>query len=112
MELAKADGLRRDLTWQVRVICNSARLAGAFFIPQRFSMRVTPRAGLQKHAAIAQTASEYVAGIVAVYGIIGHYGAHIALALTRGNFDGNGNFTSTFVVNEPTPGPQREGERW
>ena len=38
------------------------------------------------------------------YGIIGHYGDHLAIALTRGNFDGKGNFTATFVVNEPTPG--------
>ncbi len=38
------------------------------------------------------------------FGIIGHYGAHLAIALTRGNFDGKGNFTATFVVNEPTPG--------
>jgi hypothetical protein len=38
------------------------------------------------------------------YAVIGHYGAHLALALTNLHADGNGNLTSTFVVNEPTPG--------
>lgn len=37
------------------------------------------------------------------YAIIGHYGDHLALALTEGQFDGKGNFTSTFIVNEPDP---------
>ena len=42
--------------------------------------------------------------------IIGDYGAHLAIALTMAHLDGNGNFTSTFVVNEPTPG-STTGER-
>ena len=37
------------------------------------------------------------------YAIIGHYGAHLAMALTEGQFDGKGNFKSTFIVNEPDP---------
>lgn len=37
------------------------------------------------------------------YAIIGHYGAHLAIALTEGLFDGKGNFESTFIVNEPDP---------
>jgi hypothetical protein len=37
------------------------------------------------------------------YAIIGHYGAHSAIALTEGQFDGKGNFKSTFIVNEPDP---------
>lgn len=44
------------------------------------------------------------------YAIIGDYGAHLALALARGNFDGKGNFTSTAIVNEPLPG-STTGER-
>lgn len=36
--------------------------------------------------------------------IIGHYGAQVAIALTKASFDGKGNMTATFVVNEPTPG--------
>ena len=38
------------------------------------------------------------------YAIIGTYGANVALALGTRHNDGNGNFTGTFVVNEPTPG--------
>lgn len=45
-----------------------------------------------------------LASLQGSYGIIGHYGAHLAIALTRGNFDGKGIFTATFLVNEPTPG--------
>jgi hypothetical protein len=37
------------------------------------------------------------------YAIIGHYGDHLAFALTEAQFDGKGNFTSTFTVNEPDP---------
>lgn len=44
------------------------------------------------------------------YAIIGDYGAHLAIALVRAHLDGNGKFTSTFVVNEPTPG-STTGER-
>lgn len=44
-----------------------------------------------------------LASLQGSYAIIGHYGAHLALALTEGQFDGQGNFTSTFIVNEPDP---------
>lgn len=37
------------------------------------------------------------------YAVIGHYGEHLALALAEGQFDGKGNFKSTFIVNEPDP---------
>jgi hypothetical protein len=37
------------------------------------------------------------------YAIIGAYGAHLAIALAEGQFDGKGNFKSTFIVNEPDP---------
>jgi hypothetical protein len=37
------------------------------------------------------------------YAIIGHYGDHLAIALAEGQFDGKGNFKSTFIVNEPDP---------
>lgn len=44
------------------------------------------------------------------YTIIGHYGNDLALALTRAKLDGEGNFSATFVINEPTPG-STTGER-
>ena len=51
-----------------------------------------------------------LASLQGSYAIIGDYGAHLAIALTMAHLDGNGNFTSTFVVNEPTPG-STTGER-
>ncbi|MGO9438280.1 MAG: hypothetical protein ACLPH3_07530 [Terracidiphilus sp.] len=37
------------------------------------------------------------------YAILGTYGANVALALGKRYFDGKGNLTGTFLVNEPTP---------
>ncbi len=44
-----------------------------------------------------------LASLQGSYAIIGHYGEHLGIALTEGQFDGKGNFTSTFTVNEPDP---------
>jgi hypothetical protein len=38
------------------------------------------------------------------YAVIGTYGANVALALATRHFDGNGNLTGNFILNEPTPG--------
>jgi hypothetical protein len=38
------------------------------------------------------------------YAVIATYGANVALALALRHFDGKGNLTGTFVLNEPTPG--------
>jgi hypothetical protein len=38
------------------------------------------------------------------YALIGTYGANVAIAFSMRYFDGNGNLTATFVVNEPTAG--------
>jgi hypothetical protein len=45
-----------------------------------------------------------VASVHGTYAIIGEYGAHVATALGLRQFDGNGNMTGTFTVNEPTAG--------
>ena len=42
--------------------------------------------------------------------VIGTYGAHVAIALGKRYFDGNGNMTGTFIVNEPKAG-STTGER-
>jgi hypothetical protein len=57
-------------------------------------------------AANAQTPTEcYTVGSLrGYYSIIGNYGANVATALGMRYFDGNGNLTGTFVVNEPTAG--------
>jgi hypothetical protein len=38
------------------------------------------------------------------YSIIGNYGANVAISFSTRNYDGNGNLTGTFIVNEPTAG--------
>ncbi|SRR5579871_2111828 len=38
------------------------------------------------------------------YATVGNYGSNQAVVLAMSYFDGNGNYRSTFVVNEPTPG--------
>jgi hypothetical protein len=45
-----------------------------------------------------------LASIQGNYALIGTYGANVAAALGERHFDGNGNFTGTFLVNEPTAG--------
>jgi hypothetical protein len=44
-----------------------------------------------------------VASLRGSYTIIGHYGANLAIGLVRATLDGKGNFSSTFIVNEPDP---------
>src|SRR5271169_3364375 len=38
------------------------------------------------------------------HAVIGTYGANVARALGTRHFDGNGNLTGNFILNEPTPG--------
>jgi len=45
-----------------------------------------------------------VESLVGTYAVIGTYGANVALALALREFDGQGNLTGTFTLNEPTPG--------
>jgi hypothetical protein len=45
------------------------------------------------------------------YTIIGQYGSHLAIALTKAHLDGKGNFASTFVVNEPDPASTTGGRK-
>jgi hypothetical protein len=50
-----------------------------------------------------------VASVEGTYAIVGTYGANVALALGLRHFDGNGNLTGTFTLNEPTPGSTTGG---
>jgi hypothetical protein len=45
-----------------------------------------------------------LASLEGTYAVLGTYGANVALALGVRHFDGRGNLTGTFVLNEPTPG--------
>ncbi len=38
------------------------------------------------------------------YTLVANYGANVAIALATRSYDGNGNLTGTFVLNEPTSG--------
>jgi hypothetical protein len=45
-----------------------------------------------------------VASLKGDYGVVGTYGANLALALAPRQYDGKGNFTASFIVNEPVAG--------
>ena len=52
-----------------------------------------------------------VGSINGTYALVGTYGANVALALGVRHFDGNGNMTGTFTVNEPDPASTTGGRK-
>ncbi len=50
-----------------------------------------------------------LASLKGTYAVLGTYGANVALAIGVRHFDGNGNLTATFTLNEPTPGSTTGG---
>jgi hypothetical protein len=44
-----------------------------------------------------------LASLKGTYATVGTYGTHVAVALGLRQFDGEGNLTGTFTLNEPTP---------
>lgn len=44
------------------------------------------------------------ASVRGTYAVVATYGANLALALALRQYDGRGNLTGTFTLNEPTPG--------
>jgi hypothetical protein len=50
-----------------------------------------------------------VANLKGTYAVVTTYGAHVAVALGLRHFDGEGNLTGTFTLNEPTPGSTTGG---
>lgn len=62
-------------------------------------------------SAFAQSPKCYdLESLKGTYAVIGDYGAHVAIALAIRSFDGQGNLTGTFTVNEPKTG-STTGER-
>lgn len=56
-------------------------------------------------AANAQVAKCYTpASLQGNYAVVGTYGANVAIAFGTRTYDGNGNFTAAFTLNEPTAG--------
>ena len=45
-----------------------------------------------------------LASLQGSYGIVSTYGANVAMGLATRSYDGNGNLTGTFTVNQPTAG--------
>lgn len=52
-----------------------------------------------------------VASLKGTYAVIGTYGANVALALAVRHFDGQGNLSGTFTVNEPDPASTTGGRK-
>ena len=73
----------------------------------------TSVAKAQDHAQWAQDHPQCynLASIKGSYGTVGTYGANVALAVAVRYYDGNGNFTATFIVNEPDPASTTGGRK-
>jgi hypothetical protein len=52
-----------------------------------------------------------VASLKGTYAVVGTYGANVALALATRHFDGKGNLTGTFILNEPDPASSTGGRK-
>jgi hypothetical protein len=52
-----------------------------------------------------------VASLKGTFAVVGTYGAHIAEALALRQFDGEGNLTGTFTLNEPDPASTTGGRK-
>jgi hypothetical protein len=52
-----------------------------------------------------------LASLNGTYGVVGEYGAHVAIALATRHFDGNGNLTGAFTVNAPDPASTTGGRK-
>ena len=62
-------------------------------------------------ASADETHCYTLASLKGTYALLGTYGANVALALGLRNFDGNGNLTGTFTVNEPDPASTTGGRK-
>lgn len=62
-------------------------------------------------ASADETRCYTLASLKGTYALLGTYGANVALALAVRNFDGNGNLTGTFTVNEPDPASTTGGRK-
>ena len=60
-------------------------------------------------ATADETQCYTVASLNGTYGVVATYGSNVALALAVRHFDGHGNLTGTFTLNEPTPGSTSGG---
>ena len=62
--------------------------------------------------AVAEEPSCYtIASLKGTYAVVGTYGANVARALALRQFDGQGNLTGTFILNEPDPASTTGGRK-
>lgn len=52
-----------------------------------------------------------LASLKGTYAVVGTYGANVAIALAVRHFDGQGNLSGTFTVNEPDPASSTGGRK-
>lgn len=55
-------------------------------------------------AANAQSCPYTIASLQGNFAVVGNYGANVAIALAVRHYDGQGNLTGNYTVNEPTAG--------
>jgi hypothetical protein len=76
----------------------------SLFVPAALIFASFPGASAANAQGWFPTCPYTLASLQGHYAVIGNYGANVAIALGMRYFDGNGNLTGTFVVNEPTAG--------
>jgi hypothetical protein len=67
--------------------------------------------GIPAAKADDETHCYTLASLKGTYAVLGTYGANVALALAVRKFDGNGNLTGTFTLNEPDPASTTGGRK-
>jgi hypothetical protein len=65
--------------------------------------------GVSAASAQAPRQCYTVASIQGNYSVVGTYGGNVGIALGTRNYDGNGNLTGTYIVNEPSAGSTTGG---
>ena len=88
----------------VGVLLGLLAVSGSILRTRRASA-ASPQVDLQANVTNAGAPCEFGLGsLQGQYAVIGTYADHIAESFGERYFDGNGNMTGTFLVNEPTAG--------
>lgn len=76
------------------------------------AIAIVMASGLGASGALADETHCYtLASLKGTYAVLGIYAANVALALGVRQFDGNGNLTGTFTLNEPDPASTTGGRK-
>ena len=89
----------------VGVLLGLLAVSGSILLTRRASAASPQGLDLQENVTNAGAPCEFgLASLQGQYAVIGTYADHIAESFGERYFDGNGNMTGTFLVNEPTEG--------